>query len=447
MSDPTTKKKTMALLRTGARRKPTPPDTVELSLGPAEDADDMQAPFDLGKALQEANDRVEQREPATTAGPKKAIIPRPNSNKSIHPLRDFWNNTQSAKDVTSGTFLGICYVDANGVETVRRLRVVDAGPFYLIAYCFEREAPRQFCVERIKYVFDLDGEITEDVGGYFAEAFGVYVPEENLRKFPKAKPHRQVIALCKDEISILAAIARADEELHPTEVEAILEYCRSVAEGHGITMDEDSERLLANHIRRQIPSPEQIEDLIATYFDDTDTSDPIRDTLMDAIEAVMQADGIIHENEIALRNRAARSRRTPIDLPFAATTTGHATTYGPIKGWKWCVPYGLRNALDIQFTPASKTKSGLTPAYWSVGSPPQYAFAVGTSLTHSNGLFALTITEATPDTALTEGCIKYQAFTRRQESDPWIQAELADIRQRDLAEGLQHGGLVMGDDA
>jgi hypothetical protein len=128
-----------------------------------------------------------------------------------------------------------------------------------------------------------------------------------------------------------------------------------------------------------------------------------------------------------------------------AATTGHATTYGPILGWQWRVPYGLRSALDIVFTPASKTKSGVTPAYWSVGSPPQYAFAVGTTLTHSNGLFALTITEATPDTALTKGRIKYQGFIRRQEGDPWTAAETDYIHQCDLAHCLQHGGLVDGD--
>ncbi len=295
-------------------------------------------------------------------------------------------------------------------------------------------------IDRIKYLFDFDGEITEDVGAYFADTFDLYIPDEDLKNFPPPKPQKPYKALlthCRDEVRILVAVARADTELHPREVEAIIEFCRSVGFAHGITLYHEDEQDLARYIRRQLPSPEMIEDLIAQHFEGPDCDPYALDTLIEAIDAVIQADGIIHENELALRDRTTRSRRTTIDLPFPKVPCDRDPQYSPIPNWRWRVDYTLRTALDMQFAEAR--------SIWSVGNPRLYAFSAGTMIHHFNGLLSLQISAATPDTITAPGSVTYTPYHRHPANAAPTKGPSLTISQQDFAHCLQHGGLVDGD--
>ncbi|RIK91876.1 MAG: hypothetical protein DCC73_14510 [Proteobacteria bacterium] len=116
--------------------------------------------------------------------------------------------------------LFISYVDAKGVKSERRISVnklkqTKDGKLILVAYCYEREARRSFRVDRIIEMIDLlTGEIFENQR--IKEAlFSHFIPLVNQTA------EDRVIGMCKDEMMVLAFLARCDGHYH-SEEEAII---------------------------------------------------------------------------------------------------------------------------------------------------------------------------------------------------------------------------------
>lgn len=119
--------------------------------------------------------------------------------------------------------LFISYVDAKGVKSERRisvnkLRQANNGNFIVAAYCFEREALRSFRVDRIVEMVDLStGEVFERQQ-IKEELFSHFIPLVN----PTVED--RIIGMCKDEIMILAFLARCDGHYHSTEEEVLVSF-------------------------------------------------------------------------------------------------------------------------------------------------------------------------------------------------------------------------------
>lgn len=115
-----------------------------------------------------------------------------------------------------GLALGITYVDSRGEESRRRITVRSLserhGVLMLNAYCHERDAVRQFRVDRIEEIAVLStGEIIEDAAEFFASLSG--------------RDHTaEVIAGCRHALQVLTFLARCDGHLHPAEQDQIVEF-------------------------------------------------------------------------------------------------------------------------------------------------------------------------------------------------------------------------------
>ena len=164
-------------------------------------------------------------------------------------------------------YLGISYIDASGVPTDRLIatrHIEDRGGLrYLGAYCHLRKAFRSFRLDRIVYVYDTDGEISETLE-FFEEVladepeFEVVSPRTRSRsntepaapKPSSASPYTLLRREIHPALTLLAGAARADNLLHPEEVDRIMHF----TEKEALCLERDG-------ILKSFPSPEAFEKL------------------------------------------------------------------------------------------------------------------------------------------------------------------------------------------
>ncbi|MGE5546244.1 MAG: WYL domain-containing protein [Solirubrobacterales bacterium] len=116
----------------------------------------------------------------------------------------------------AGLALGIVYLNAAGKETRRRITVRSVSSRgevqQLYAYCHEREALRQFRVDRIKELLVLaTGEVIEDPKAFFDGLSG-------------RDPTAEALSGVRHALQILTFLARCDGHFHPAELSEIMEF-------------------------------------------------------------------------------------------------------------------------------------------------------------------------------------------------------------------------------
>ncbi len=183
------------------------------------------------------------------------------------------------------------YRDENGHWSVRRITLVSADPHSdtpsLNAYCHVRRELRRFDFQRIERILDPHGA----VGTYSS-------PEAFLDWFRFDKPGtdetetaaRALLRAARHELTVLMFFSRCDGYLHPAERSVLLDYITQTYGDDAVDPDD-----LWEVVRRLYPDSDSMMGA-AKAIVDTDGTDAL-DNLRDSIKRLIEADGVIHNNE------------------------------------------------------------------------------------------------------------------------------------------------------
>jgi hypothetical protein len=206
------------------------------------------------------------------------------------------------------TFM-IEYVDSMGEPSRRRITVfeiatADNGIPLLVARCHERRAIRSFRIDRIQCCIDYDGEVHENVPAYLTEVFGMSVAAAARRPSDPDKRWEQIFSVLRNDAVILAAVARSDRRLKPSELDVATRYLvRLVENSTMIFLTEDEVKSVARHIERLRPRIEAIDRALPRLT--LRGADAVMKLLLAAVD-VMDADDDRHPAEMQLINMIAQ---------------------------------------------------------------------------------------------------------------------------------------------
>ena len=212
---------------------------------------------------------------------------------------------ESELGFAEGQTFVIEYVDAGGRPSTRVITVRDVfGPGgdkpMLFAYCHTRKAMRNFRVDRIKTIADLNGEIYEDPAGFLVQALGMsefgaadvgldYRAEELVDAWPAMRKRIRVPA------TLLATISHADGEADITEINMMMRYCLELCPD--LPTDRQLEKNLFNYLRRMRPSESMVNKALGVVggFSHEEKAD-----FLVACRELIEADGEVHPMEIEM---------------------------------------------------------------------------------------------------------------------------------------------------
>ena len=196
-----------------------------------------------------------------------------------------------AEDAAGSTF-AIDYLDSKGALSRRRITVreiyTNGDRTYVQAFCHERGAARSFRFDRIAEVIDIDGEC-HDPRRFFTDVLGLEFPTAehvSISPKPTVKPVRadrlgppnraEKLAMrttdkpgmaqrrtARDGLRVLVALARADGQLHPEELEVILDYIAEQCDLCGIDMTEPDRAALLPYLKRQQPGSDVLSECLS----------------------------------------------------------------------------------------------------------------------------------------------------------------------------------------
>lgn len=207
-------------------------------------------------------------------------------------------------DAEGQTFM-IEYRDSRGLSSRRRITVwhlaqsAQNGIPSLYAKCHERNAMRQFRIDRIICCIDYDGEVHTDVSRYLSESFGMSMALASKRLPAEQDRWERIISTIRTDATLLAAMARCDGHTAQSEVEAILVYLATIAEEDGEMLSPAEISKLDHYLARLRPTSKSI----AKALEAATTYSPRRlEKLLVAAARVMEADAKRHPAEAKLIN-------------------------------------------------------------------------------------------------------------------------------------------------
>ena len=217
--------------------------------------------------------------------------------------------TEKADKALAGMAFFIVYQDAQGDFTERRItikKITNKGnDLYISAFCHEREAARSFYSSRIESLTDLaTGEVVDDATGYLqslmaANGFGKPAqpsPTEewirNLRPIIEYDPLGKAMDEFQSEVLSLIFMARADGRMVKAERKVIFDFVKERLP-EGKFFDEEVD----DYLSRMYPDKDLFKEAFAEVMK---LEKPRRERLIQALEAVMQADGKIKEGEASM---------------------------------------------------------------------------------------------------------------------------------------------------
>lgn len=232
-------------------------------------------------------------------------------------------------DFLDGIVFGIEYVDSSGSETRRTITAhsiaVKGQRVYLDAVCHGRQAFRRFRVDRIASIISADGEVFEPMvffqeigidrrvqGALGRPAAGEVPPDSpaqthaSLQSTPDPNAHSVAISpgvaqrkLVRDQIRLLAALARADGRMAKEEVDAIVEYICIECDEAGVEFGESDIDALSAYVKRLRPTSDKLEESLNRLFGDSKMRRHPEQykRLLRALRNVADADSEFHENE------------------------------------------------------------------------------------------------------------------------------------------------------
>lgn len=181
--------------------------------------------------------------PASVSARDPRIILAGNVDPEPQDARDASKQKPRPRVELEPVYTMIDYRDAQGIETRRRITMrrieTTAQGANLIAICHERRALRSFRIDRIVDFIETDGEVVEpafffrefcavDIHNLPAEAATKPIIERRPRGRPRGTDRaaigRAARAILKTRLELLVLAARADDELHPAEIEEIQRF-------------------------------------------------------------------------------------------------------------------------------------------------------------------------------------------------------------------------------
>lgn len=213
--------------------------------------------------------------------------------------------TEYLGDAEGQSFM-IEYSDSGGRHSARRISVYGlsmgrAGIPLLTAKCHERNATRQFRVDRISCCIDYSGEVHDNVASFLFDNFGMSLALATRKSTAESEARwKDILALIKDDAVLLAAMSESDGNVHSSEVDVATRHLASVVERTRISLTSSEIDMIAAYIRRLRPTGRSIAralDGIGRLGADSVTR------LLRAAIAVLDADGRRHVAEIELLNQ------------------------------------------------------------------------------------------------------------------------------------------------
>ncbi|MDQ0456022.1 WYL domain-containing protein [Rhizobium paknamense] len=197
------------------------------------------------------------------------------------------------------------YVDSRGRGSARRVTVWSivagaGGTPCLFAKCHERNAMRQFRIDRIKCCIDYDGEVFEDVPLFLRENFGMSLPASLAAGLDK--DWARILEDVRVHAVLIAAVMRSDGRVHEQEVEIGLIHLIAVAERSGHFLDELRQASLQRYLLRLRPTDSAIKSAIDSLIGEDKRQ---IERLLRVCVAVMDADGKRDVREKAAINALA----------------------------------------------------------------------------------------------------------------------------------------------
>ncbi|WP_370172459.1 MULTISPECIES: WYL domain-containing protein [Hyphomonas] len=253
---------------------------------------------DLKKLL--LSKQVEQRDPKFENAPIWSVPP---------------SETEEVEQATrehgelhaEGQCFGICYVNSKQEESTRRivvwgLKTNKTDNLLLVAKCLESRKTKSFRADRIKYCYDLNGEIFEPPIEFLVETFGLtadqsryigsfQIPPESTRD----EVYLQVRRELRNELIVLAAMSECDGTVCYAETSVILEHVSNYAKAKRLEWSAERERKIEGYIRRLRPT----DDAITNALDEI-AAQPLdsQRKFASACNKVMLADGVTHQAEL-----------------------------------------------------------------------------------------------------------------------------------------------------
>ncbi|MFN7163579.1 MAG: tellurite resistance TerB family protein [Hyphomonas sp.] len=218
---------------------------------------------------------------------------------------------EESPDAEGQSFV-ICYVNAEGVKSLRRITVwalkrTPESRILLHARCAETREMMSFRADRIKYCMDMNGDLFEPPAAFLAGIFGLDVPDALLLASTSMAPSGvwpppdQAYCLLRhqlrNELTLLAAMAESDGQVSRTETDAITGYVRHRAELLGIELDDPRMQKLQGLVRRLRPTGDQIR---AAIDEVASRSPKAQLEIVLACQDIMMADGQVHAEELGL---------------------------------------------------------------------------------------------------------------------------------------------------
>lgn len=223
----------------------------------------------------------------------------------------FIDEAESGFGSREGQTFMIEYVDARGQASARRITVWNisagsAGIPCLIARCHERKAQRNFRVDRIRAVIDLDGEVHDDVVTYLRERVGLAASLAALAAAPNSEDDRawsEMRAAARPAAILLAGVSLSDGVKHPDEIEVAAEFCARFCERRGFAPTGTTLSAFRRYLKGLRPDREMM--LAALDRIQAEQSDEIIAVLRGARD-VVEADGHLHAAEIGMLDDICR---------------------------------------------------------------------------------------------------------------------------------------------
>lgn len=225
------------------------------------------------------------------------------------------SETDSRLGFAEGQTFAIEYEDAKGDLSERRISVlsITKGANHipcLMAMCHERQAVRQFRIDRVLTIIDLDGEIHEPPTDFLVENFGMdpafaEASETGEVDLPDIQAAIAREAARKDrwehikrtvywDMKALAGLAWSDGSMHPDERGVIVDHCLSLS-AH-FDLNEDEHERLFKLVKRQYPSVGAVERAIEEIWQ---LPEDRRNLFLAACARLVEADGVVDPSEVS----------------------------------------------------------------------------------------------------------------------------------------------------
>lgn len=197
----------------------------------------------------------------------------------------------------AGEVFGIEYETRQGAlsrrwVTVEGFKQSRSGDWFLYAYCFARKGVRSYALDRVRALFDGQGDPVA-LSEIFPSESGAAPKAEGLEKIPG----KDLIAACRDGLRALTALAKIDGKLHQKEVETILKYADAASKKAGIEMTDDVKGGIERYVRNLQPTGNVVAESLG-QIGEADAGEQ-KEFFWFARE-VMDADGLQDEAEIKM---------------------------------------------------------------------------------------------------------------------------------------------------